>query len=200
VKNRDLTLSLLLSTMAATGFCQVFSNSSLTGKYFVRHVEFTTDANNNATDARSIFGTITFDGAGNYAIAGNQVIGTNSVTPFNVTGTYTMAPSGVVTLTNPQSTALTINARFGAEAVVGSSTDAGTATFDTFVAIPAPSTSAFPGFSNTTLGATFHMADFELTSAQTQQVRSSGMTAVLDGNGGYYDVPANRPQCCEQRK
>ncbi len=184
MRNRVLTLSLFLSTLAATGFGQVLSNSSLTGKYFVRHVEFTTDANNNATDARSIFGTIIFDGAGNYAIAGQQVIGTAPPSAFSVNGTYTMSPAGTVALTNPQNSALTINARFGTEAVQGSSTDAAGSVFDTFVAIPAPSISAFPAFSNATLGATFHMADFELTSAQTQQVRSSGMTAVLDGNGG----------------
>ena len=53
MRNRVLTLSLCLSTLASTGFGQVLSNSSLTGKYFVRHVQFTTDANNNATDART---------------------------------------------------------------------------------------------------------------------------------------------------
>ena len=98
MKTRILTLSLLLSTMAATGFGQVLSNSSLTGKYFVRHVEFTTDANNNATDARSIFGTITFNGAGNYALAGNQVIGTAPPSAFSVNGSYTMSPAGVQSL------------------------------------------------------------------------------------------------------
>ena len=183
MRNRILTLSLFFAALAATGFGQVLSNSSLTGKYFVRHVQFTTDANNNATDARSIFGTITFDGAGNYTIAGQQVVGTNPGTAFNFSGSYVMTPSGIVTLVNPQNTGLTINARFGTEAVVGSSTDAGTGIFDTFVAIPAPSTSAIPAFSNATLNAAFHMADFELTSAQTQQVRSTGMTAVLDGIG-----------------
>jgi uncharacterized protein (TIGR03437 family) len=176
VRNRILTLSLFL---AATGFGQVLSNSSLTGKYFVRHVQFTTDANNNATDTRSIFGTITFDGAGNYVIAGNQVIGTNSGTVFNANGTYAMTPSGIVTLVNPQNAGLTINARFGTEAVVGSSTDAGSGIFDMFMAIPAPSSNA----SNLTLGSSFHMADWELTVAQTQQVRVSGMSATLDGAG-----------------
>jgi hypothetical protein len=183
VRNRILTLSLFLSTLAATGFGQVLSNSSLTGEYFVRHVQFTTDANNNVTDARSIFGTITFDGAGNYALAGTQVIGTNTGTAFNFNGTYVMAPSGIVTLVNPQNTGLTINARFGTETVVGSSTDAGSGIFDMFVAIPAPSSSAFPPFSNATLDFNFHMADWELTSAQSQQVRVSGMSATLDGAG-----------------
>ncbi len=180
----------MFSALTATGFGQVLSNSSLTGKYFVRHVEFTTDASNNATDVRSIFGTITFDGAGNYAMAGQQVIGTASQSAFSVNGTYTMSSAGTVALTNPQNNALTINARFGTEAVLGSSTDATGSVFDTFVAIPAPPAGAFPAFSVATLGATFHMADFELTSAQTQQVRSSGMTAVLDGSGG---VMAFRP-------
>lgn len=116
-------------------------------------------------------------------IAGSQVIGTSPGTVFNTNGTHAMTPSGIVTLTNPQNNALTINKRFGTEAVVGSSTDASGSVFDTFVAIPAPSSGTIPVPSNATLGATFHMADFEITNAQTQQVRSSGMTAALDGGG-----------------
>ncbi len=184
MRNRVLTTVLLfLSTLTATGFGQVLSNSSLTGKYFVRHVEFTTDANNNAVDARSIYGSILFDGVGHYAIAGQQVIGANPNTTFTVNGAYAMAPSGMVTLTNPQNTGLTINARFGSEAVFGSSTDAGGAIFDMFIAIPAPVNTAYPAFSNATLGVNFHMADWELTNAQTRQARVSGMSATFDGLG-----------------
>jgi uncharacterized protein (TIGR03437 family) len=180
---RALSISLALAAVAATGYGQVLSNASLTGKYFVRHVEFTTDSNNNATDSRSIYGTITFDGAGNYTVAGTQLIGNGPATAFSVNGTYTLTPSGAMKLTNPQDTPLTLNARFGTEAVMGSSTDASGQIFDTFLAIPAPASNVSPAFSNATLSGNYHMADFELTGAQTQQVRVSGATATFDGGG-----------------
>ncbi len=66
------------------GFCclsalsaQLLSNATLSGKYFVRHIEFTTNSANGITDARSIIGIITFDGAGHYSLTGQQTILTN---------------------------------------------------------------------------------------------------------------------------
>jgi hypothetical protein len=112
------------------------TNASLTGKYFVRHVMFTTDAGNNVVTAGSLFGTMTFNGGGNYSFTEQKVVGTGTAASFSVSGTYSMTSAAMVTLTNPQNAALTVNARFGAEAVIGSSTEAGPNTFDMFVAIP----------------------------------------------------------------
>jgi uncharacterized protein (TIGR03437 family) len=165
---------------------QLLSNASLTGKYFVRHVQYTTDAGNNATDARSITGTMTFDGAGNYTFSGQQVILTGPAAAYSVSGTYTVAGSGVVTLTNPQKPALTLNARFGPEAVIGSSTEASDDTFDIFAAIPAPPTGA--KYSNSTLTVSWALVDFELTGASTAQVRDAGITVQFDGLGNMPTV------------
>ncbi|HTA42119.1 MAG TPA: IPT/TIG domain-containing protein [Bryobacteraceae bacterium] len=174
-------VAVLFSTTAIDGFSQALSNASMTGKYFVRHVEFTTDASNNATDARSIVGTITFDGNGNYTVAGQQVIGTGAAASFSVSGTYSVTPAGLVTLTNPQNSALSINGRYGTEAVIGASTNAPTNVFDLFVAIPAPAASTTD--STQTLNATYHMVDFELPGGATAQVRTSGMSAQFNGSG-----------------
>ncbi len=179
---RSTLVPVLFLTISFTGLGQTLSNSTLTGAYFVRHVEFTTDSSNNATDARSILGTMTFDGAGNYSFSGQQVIGTGAAATFTVTGTYFVAPSGVVSLTNPQNSTLSVNARYGTEAVVGSSTNAAGNIFDMFVAIPAPATSATP-YTNQTLNANYSMVDFELTGASTAQVRVSGMSTPFEGNG-----------------
>jgi hypothetical protein len=162
-------------------FGQTLSTSSLTGKYFVRHVQFTTDANNNATDARSITGAITFDGSGNYSFTCQQVIGTATAGNYTVNGTYTVNGSAVVTLANPQTLALTVNARYGTEAVIGTSTEAPTNIFDLFVAIPAPPSNA--GFSNSTLSVSYNIVDFELRGASTAQVRDSVGGLQFSGNG-----------------
>jgi uncharacterized protein (TIGR03437 family) len=181
---KKLILFLFVLTAVGQADAAVLSNSSLIGQYYVRHVEFTTDANNNVTDARSIFGSITFDGVGNYSVNAQQLIGNGSPQAgFIVSGTYSMSPSGAVALTNPQNNALTINARFGTEALIGSSTEAPGSTFDMFVAIPAPASGASPPYSDSTLAVNFHMVDLELTSASTSQVRASGMSAQFDGAG-----------------
>ena len=166
-------------TSAAILCAQTFTNSSLTGKYFVRHVQFTTDSNNDVTDARSITGAITFNGGGNYSFTGQQVIGSGFAAPFSVNGAYSVTPAGFVTLTNPQTSTFTINARYGTEAVIGSSTEATGNIFDLFVAIPAPAATQ----TNATIGAAWQATDFELTGASTMQVRDSFVQMSLDGAG-----------------
>ena len=161
---------------------QTLSNSTLTGKYFFRHVQFTTDASNTATDARSVTGTITFNAIGNYSVSGQQVIGTSSANAFAVSGNYSLNSAGVVTLTNPQKTSLNINARFSPEAVIGSGTDTTENTFDIFVAIPAPAASAT--LSAASLNGSYFGTNLELTAASTAQARDFSLSANFDGAGG----------------
>jgi uncharacterized protein (TIGR03437 family) len=181
ISMRAATISVVFLTVlcAAPAPAQVLSNSSLTGKYFARHIEFTTDTNNIVTDARSIIGAIAFDGAGNYSFNGQQVIGTGVAATFTVSGTYAMNSAGMLTLTNPQKTAATINARFGSEAVIGSSTEIAGNTFDLFAAIPAPT----KNITIAGVGLGWNAADFELTAGSIAQVRDSFVQFALDGAG-----------------
>ena len=69
---------------------------------------------------------------------------TRALAPLNGSGTYSVTPAGIVTLTNPQRPAQNISARFGTLSagegmVIGASTEVSDNTFDLFVAIPAPS-------------------------------------------------------------
>ena len=169
----------LLSCFASLAPAAVFSATSLTGPYFLRHVQFTTDSGNNITDARSILGSINFDGAGNYSFTGQQVIGTGLASSYSVSGTYSVSPAGFVTMANPQKTAFSINARLGTEALVGSSTEAAGNVFDLLIAIPAPATSQ----NKASLASGWSATDFELTAASTAQIRTSVIAASLDGAG-----------------
>jgi uncharacterized protein (TIGR03437 family) len=173
--------------VASFASAAVLSASSLSGKYFVRHVEFTTDSSNNVTDARSIIGTINFDGSGTYSFAGQQVVGTGVASSYTASGTYTVNPGGFVTMTNPQKNTYSINARFGVEAVIGSSTEAAGNTFDLFVAIPAPTATQ----TNGSAASGWAAADFELTGASTAQVRNSLVSASLDGSGNIASLTLN---------
>lgn len=118
---------------------QTIGNQSLNGKYYFRHISLGTDTTGNLTDARSLLGSITFDGAGHYSFTGQQVVGAGG--PASQTGTaltYTVDPAGFVSLASPLRSGETVNARFGPEALVGSTTDSGGTAYDLFIAIPAP--------------------------------------------------------------
>ncbi len=172
-------LSYLLC-FASLASAAVFSATSLTGPYFLRHIEFTTDSSaNNITDARSIIGSVNFDGAGNYSFTGQQVIGTGAASSFSVSGTYSVSPAGFVTMANPQKTAFSINARLGTEALIGSSTEATGNVFDVLVAIPAPAATQ----TKASLASGWSATDFELTAASSAQIRTSVIAASLDGAG-----------------
>lgn len=184
--NSGLRLAAVLLAALLPAGAQTLNNATLTGKYFARHIEITTDASNNVTDARSITGSMQFSGTGSYTFTGQQVIGTGTPAAFTATGTYKMTPAGAVTLTNPQKPTLSINARYSAEAVAGSSTEAQSSTFDLFIAVPAPKTA----LTNASVSGTWYAADLELTNASLSQVRNSFLTITADGAGNFSSIAA----------
>jgi uncharacterized protein (TIGR03437 family) len=135
---RSIIFIFLLSS-AVTAQVSGLTASSVSGPFFFRHLEFSTDISGNFTDCRSALGTITFDGAGHYTLTAQQTISTQVATPLTGGGSYSIGASGVMTIGNPQRNNLTINARVGTEAIVGSTTESGDNTFDLFVAVPAAS-------------------------------------------------------------
>jgi uncharacterized protein (TIGR03437 family) len=122
-------------------FAQALGNQSLSGKYYFRQISLGTDGVNPAslTDARTLMGTLTFDGSGGYAYIGQLLAGTNAAVSQANPGRYSVDAGGVVLLDNPLRAGSKINARFATEAVVGSSTESADRTYDLFVAIPASS-------------------------------------------------------------
>jgi hypothetical protein len=131
-----IVLSLFLLT-AANAQVSSLGNASVSGPFFFRHLEFSTDTVGNVNDCRSALGTMTFDGAGRYTINAQQTVNTFAATPLTGSGSYSIGASGVMGIGNPFRNNLTINARVGTEAIVGSTTESGDNTFDLFIAIPA---------------------------------------------------------------
>src|SRR5713101_3755656 len=100
-------LLLLASAMMGQALMgQTFNNQTLAGKYNFRHLLFTTDTSENITDIRSLWGSITFNGNGNYGFSGQSAGNGSAPVASNGSGTYTVTPAGIVTLTNPQNSAL----------------------------------------------------------------------------------------------
>src|SRR5712692_10353825 len=101
---------------------QVPDNKSLNGKFYFREVQLTSDSG----ETRSLSGTITFDGNGGFMWQGQLLVGQTAPAATNgPASTYSVKPSGLVTLTDPLRTGGTLNARLGAGALIGSDTEAG---------------------------------------------------------------------------
>jgi uncharacterized protein (TIGR03437 family) len=119
---------------------QSITNQSLNGNYFFRYVSIGSDSSGNATDPRSLLGTMTFDGAGHYTFNGEEVIGGAAAASDSGAGTYSVDPAGNVSIASPIRTGDTVNARLSVEALIGSGAETTDNTFDLLVAIPAPTT------------------------------------------------------------
>lgn len=196
-------------------FAQTLNNQSLKGNFYFRHVSLGTDGVNpgNLTDARSLFGTITFDGINGYTYIGQQLTGINAAVSQTGKGIYSLDPGGFLSLDSPLRAGVKINARFGPEAIIGSSTESADNTYDLFVAIPAPASGAifngpyncmsleFPGASTANMRSTQfqlsqslvgnlqsfsvsgHVASISLGRPMTQQMPAGTATYTMGDNG-----------------
>jgi uncharacterized protein (TIGR03437 family) len=173
---------LLVAAGAGVAWGQISSNQSLNGKYFFRQVMLVTDGSTspNVTNTISGSGTLTFDGNGNFMISGQQLVGTAGAVALTGSGTYTVNPGGFTTMTNPLKSGVTLNARLGQGAVVGSSTEAGPTVFDIFIAIPAPT-----GGSNGSLSGTYWVSSLEFPGGGLANIRNTNFKLTANGAGSF---------------
>ena len=184
----DLKTGWLLLIAAALCQGQISTNQSLSGKYFFRQVMLTTDGSSvpNVTNTTSGEGSITFDGNGNFAVSGQQISGTAAAVSLTGSGTYTVNPGGFMTLTNPLKSGVTLNARLGQGAVVGSSTEAGPTIFDIFIAIPAINP-ANAGASNVTMLGSYWVSSLEFPGGGLANVRNTNFMLTSTGAGSFVE-------------
>jgi len=169
-------LSLILFTVCSVASAQI---SSVTGRYFFRQLQFTTDTQGNVTATVGSLGSLFFNGTGQYTVDGFQTVASLQATPLTGNGSYSVQSSGLMTLSNPQRNGLTINARIGAEAILGSTTESGDNTFDLFAAIPAPSA----GQGSILFQGTYSMVSFELQGGTAAGARSALFNLPVLGSG-----------------
>ncbi len=176
--------SWFLWAVAGTLWGQVSSNSSLNGKYFFRQVLILTDGSGapNVTSTLSGAGTLTFDGNGNFTVSGQELVGTAAAVSLNGSGTYTVNPGGFMTLSNPLKSGVTINARLGQGAVVGSSTEAGPSVYDIFIAIPAAA-----GMSNGSVAGSYSISSLEFPGGGLANVRNTNFKLTATGAGSVVE-------------
>lgn len=164
--------------MAAQNF-STLTKADLRGTYFFRHLQFSTDTSSNVIDSRAALGTVTFDGTGRYTLSGTQTAGNFSAVNIFVNGTYSLAASGEMTLTNPQRTSFLMNGRAGTEAILASTTESGDNTFDLFVAIPAPATAQ----SSQAFFGNYYFSSLDVPAGGSGVARSALTAATSNGAG-----------------
>jgi uncharacterized protein (TIGR03437 family) len=191
---------------------QTLNNQSLIGKYYFRQVSLGTDGVNpgNLTDPRTLTGIVTFDGSGNFSFTGQQLTAATAPVSQTGAGKYSVDSGGFVVMDSPLRAKMTINARFGPEALIGSSTESTDNTFDLFAAIPAPNSGAafagpytavsleFPGGSTANMRATQFTLN-QSTSGNLQPITVNGHAANISlgqplsqiVSGGTYTLGAD---------
>jgi hypothetical protein len=160
---------------------QVSSNQSLKGTYYFRQAVVLTDGTANFVETHSASGTLIFDGNGNFTVTGQELVGTTPPAALSRSGTYTVKPGGFTTLSNPVLAGFTMNARLGAGALVGSSTEAGATIFDLLIAIPAPAQNV----SAQTLSGVYWISSLEFPNGTAANIRNTNFKLTATGTGGF---------------
>ena len=180
---------LLLVTAGLMG--QTLNNQTLSGKYFFRHLLLVTDNSGNIADIRSLWGAMQFGGNGSFSFSGQSAAGTAPPAATGGTGSYAVSPAGVVTMTNPQNSTLTLNARWGSVTpgegmFVGSSTDGAGNTFDLLVAIQAPA-----GSTPTPVNGAYWVSTLAFPLGAAALVTSSQFQLEANGQGSFNAITVN---------
>jgi len=176
-------MAIAFALFAVAGHAQVSNNASLTGKYFFRQIALQTKGTT-VTQTQSASGTLTFDGNGNFTVSGQQITATTSAAGLSGNGTYAVSPGGFVTLSNPLLAGITMNARLGAQALLGSSTEAGANLFDLLVAVRGPTSAV----SNASLAGPYWVSSLEFPNGGIGGIRDTNFKLTANGQGGFAET------------
>jgi uncharacterized protein (TIGR03437 family) len=191
---------LLLISFAAGLGAQTWDtsgNGMLNGTYYFRQVVYllsSTAGNGTLSDAASLYGTITFNGAGTYSISYTLVdLATQTSGQRTSTGTYSIAASGQGFLSSPLYATDSIHGMVNAQGIfVGTSTANPNDYNDVFIAAPlsspAPSLSTFKG--------SYSLAYMDLSSGTPLTTNGAMLQMNPDGAGniGIVGVSAYQGQ------
>jgi len=165
-------------------------NALLKGTYYFRQVIYVIgDGAGDLQDATAVYGTITFDGNGNYSISGNYLDYQNqAIEPVSQTGTYSVSASGYGFLSNPVISGASVYGMVAKGIFIGSSTESGYN--DLFIAAPVGS----PQATNATFKGSYTLAYFNVPGVGSQGGVAETYDALLkltaNGAGGIGTISA----------
>lgn len=171
-------------------------NSLLKGTFEFRHVSIlAVDANFNPTEVRASYGTITFDGAGNYTVAGSVVdntVSSGAAQALNATGTYAIGSNGLGYVASPFAPSDANVYIYGAAAqrlFVGSSTESqeeASVVNDLFIAIPTGSAPTNSGFTSA-----YQTGVIDFTGGGSSAIKNALFELMPNGSGGFGAITLN---------
>jgi uncharacterized protein (TIGR03437 family) len=188
------------SLSAAAGQTQDTSgNGMLKGSYRFRHLAVqSVDQYFNPTDITAVYGTITFDGAGNYTIAGTSVdnsVSSGAPQPLSLGGTYAIGSNGAGYLTNelyptgPAAPFAYINGAVAQGVFTGSSTESQgdeNTLNDIFIAIPAGTPPTNASFTTP-----FQTGLIDFQNANSSSIMNALFELTPNGQGGFGAINLN---------
>ena len=180
-------LALLL--FAATGWqasaqgWDTSGNKLLNGKFYFREVFYILqDSYGDLGQAIALYGTVTFDGNGNYTMTASGYDSSQGPESGTLTGTYSISASGYGFISNPLSSGDYVYGLVSQQGIfVGSSTESGFN--DLFIAAPFSSQTALSTFKGS-----YWIADMDLSSGTPATTISSMFQVNPDGAGNLGNI------------
>ncbi len=178
-------LILGLCGLLGNASAQPLTNASLNAKYYFVHL-LVTAAGGQAANAQNLTGAITFNGTGGYTFSGKQGDGAGPLTARSGNGTYTVAASGSVTISNLIRSNLTLAGRLSSDGnvLLGSSTEASDNANDIFVAIKAPTANV----TNSVLNGAYTGGTVLFPNGNSAAMKSAIVFLTAGGNGQFSAV------------
>lgn len=171
-------------------------NGLLKGTFAFRHLAVqNVDENIDPSQVTASFGTIVFDGGGNYTITATSVdntVSNGSPQPLNVTGTYAIGSNGLGYVANPLYPTDSARWVYGAASqgvFSGSSTesfDDGAILNDIFVAIPLGSAP-----NNASFTAPYQSGVLDFIGGGATQIENALFELIPNGKGGFGTISLN---------
>jgi uncharacterized protein (TIGR03437 family) len=168
----------------------ISGNGMLKGSFRFRHVAvLNIDSNNNPSEIAATYGSITFDGAGKYTVAGTSVdntVSNGAPQALNTTGTYAIGSNGIGYIANPLFPTDGNDYIYGAVAqgvFIGSSTEAEQELLplnDIFIAIP---TGTAP--TNGSFNSAYQTGLLDFAGANTAAIKNALFKLSANGSGAF---------------
>src|SRR5581483_4252871 len=156
----------------------------LNGTYYFREVYYViADNSGDLNDAGSLFGTVTFNGTGQYTMNVTNVDGASGASSGPASGTYSIAASGLGTISSPISNGDSIYGIVSNGVFIGSTTENSSGFNDLFIAVPVNGTA-----SNSTLNGTYWVADMDFPDGTVTDNRDSWFQLTADGQGNISPI------------
>jgi uncharacterized protein (TIGR03437 family) len=191
-----------LGLATASGQTQDTSgNGLLKGNFEFRNVAIqAVDGNSNPTQVTATYGSIVFDGNGNYTITGTQVdntVSSGAPQPFSTSGTYAIGANGAGYIASPLYPTDTYDYEYGAVSqgvFVGSATEAegeGYVLNDVLIAIPLAAAVLTPTLANSSFASPYQTGVLDFQNGGSASIMNALFQLAPNGKGAFGTISLN---------